>query len=142
MEAAACWRARRPRAIRRHRAARGAWTLALADPDRPKLPPPAELSPFGGLDEFGLGDLGFDAGGTAHCIEDGETGFVIPRLDVAGLSARLEELLRDPALGERMGRAALRYVKERYHPAALTAQMEEVFRRVIAGLPPVDPARG
>jgi glycosyltransferase involved in cell wall biosynthesis len=81
--------------------------------------------------------LGFDAGGTAHCIEDGQTGFVIPRLDVTTLAARLEQLLRDPALGERMGRAALRYVKERYHPAALTGQMEEVFRRIIAGLPPV-----
>ena len=28
--------------------------------ESPPLPPPAEVSGFGGLDEFGLGDLGFD----------------------------------------------------------------------------------
>ncbi len=32
--------------------------LELAE--SPPLPPPAELSGFGGLDDFGLGDLGFD----------------------------------------------------------------------------------
>ena len=30
--------------------------------ESPPLPPPAELSAFGGLGDFGLGDLGFDAG--------------------------------------------------------------------------------
>jgi hypothetical protein len=28
--------------------------------ESPPLPPPAEVSGFGGLDDFGLGDLGFD----------------------------------------------------------------------------------
>jgi phage protein U len=37
-----------------------AYTLELAE--SPPLPPPAELSPFGGLGDFGVGDLGFDAG--------------------------------------------------------------------------------
>jgi hypothetical protein len=34
------------------------FTLELAE--SPPLPPPAQLSGFGGLDDFGLGDLGFD----------------------------------------------------------------------------------
>jgi len=34
------------------------YELSLAE--SPPLPPPAELSSFGGLDDFGLGDLGFD----------------------------------------------------------------------------------
>jgi hypothetical protein len=34
------------------------YELSLAE--SPPLPPPAELSPFGGLGDFGLGDLGFD----------------------------------------------------------------------------------
>lgn len=33
-------------------------TIELAE--SPPLPPPAQLSGFGGLDDFGLGDLGFD----------------------------------------------------------------------------------
>lgn len=75
--------------------------------------------------------IGFDSGGTAHCIVDGVTGFVVPRLDVDLLAARIEAILRDPALGERMGRAALEYVKEHYHPAKLTREMEEVLGRLI-----------
>lgn len=35
-----------------------AYSIVLAE--SPPLPPPAEVSSFGGLDGFGLGDLGFD----------------------------------------------------------------------------------
>jgi hypothetical protein len=45
-----------------------AYTVALVE--SPPLPPPAELSAFGGLDEFGLGDLGFDAGALADLAGD------------------------------------------------------------------------
>ena len=38
----------------------GTWTYELVAAESPALPPPAEVSPFGGLDEFGLGDLGVD----------------------------------------------------------------------------------
>jgi phage protein U len=37
-----------------------AYTIELVE--SPPLPPPAELSSFGGLGDFGFGDLGFDAG--------------------------------------------------------------------------------
>ncbi len=37
---------------------RFSYELHLAE--SPPLPPPAEISGFGGLDDFGLGDLGFD----------------------------------------------------------------------------------
>jgi hypothetical protein len=39
------------------------YTVALAE--SPQLPPPAELQAFGGLDDFGLGELGFDPGALA-----------------------------------------------------------------------------
>ena len=37
-----------------------AYSLILSE--SPPLPPPAEVSAFGGLDGFGMGDLGFDLG--------------------------------------------------------------------------------
>jgi hypothetical protein len=38
--------------------------------ESPPLPPPAEVSPFGGLGEFGLGDLGFDPGALGDVLSD------------------------------------------------------------------------
>lgn len=38
----------------------GRYVYEIALTESPSLPPPAELSGFGGLDDFGLGDLGFD----------------------------------------------------------------------------------
>ncbi|HSD77786.1 MAG TPA: hypothetical protein VLA98_10285 [Solirubrobacteraceae bacterium] len=40
----------------------GTWRYDLVVAESPPLPPPAELSPFGGLGDFGLGDLGVDLG--------------------------------------------------------------------------------
>ena len=34
------------------------------------MPPPAELSAFGGLGDFGLGDLGFDPGALGDVLND------------------------------------------------------------------------
>jgi hypothetical protein len=53
--------------------------------ESPPLPPPAEVSPFGGLGEFGLGDLGFDAdalGGLVDGVLD-QAGSVMDTLDSA-----------------------------------------------------------
>jgi hypothetical protein len=38
----------------------GVIDLSIELAESPPLPPPAQLSGFGGLDDFGLGDLGFD----------------------------------------------------------------------------------
>ena len=48
----------------------GAYAYTVALVESPPLPPPAELSPFGGLGEFGLGDLGFDPGALADLAGD------------------------------------------------------------------------
>ena len=45
-----------------------AYELELAE--SPPLPPPAELEGFGGLDDFGLGDLGFDAPGLLDDLQN------------------------------------------------------------------------
>ena len=45
-----------------------AYALVLAE--SPALPPPAEVSAFGGLGEFGVGDLGFDPGALGDVLSD------------------------------------------------------------------------
>lgn len=54
-----------------------------------------------------------DAGGTAELISEGETGFVVPRGDAAGLAHRIGLLLDDAAMAARFGEAGRRRV-ERY----------------------------
>jgi len=60
-----------------------AYTIQLVE--SPPLPPPAELSPFGGLGEFGLGDLGFDAGMLEDLASDlaDQAGAITDALDSA-----------------------------------------------------------
>jgi glycosyltransferase involved in cell wall biosynthesis len=53
-------------------------------------------------------------GGLPEIVADGETGYLVEPGDVAGLRARLEELLADPARAERMGRAARESVLARF----------------------------
>jgi hypothetical protein len=62
-----------------------AYTITLAE--SPPLPPPAEVGGFGGLDELGLGGLGFDAdlgaaGGLLEGIAD-QAGALTGALDSA-----------------------------------------------------------
>ena len=53
-------------------------------------------------------------GGLAEIIEDGQTGFLIPPGDVGALHDRLDQLLRDPALGRRLGANARDNVLDRF----------------------------
>ncbi len=60
-----------------------AYAIALAE--SPPLPPPAEVSAFGGLGEFGVGDLGFDAGALGSVLGDiaAQAGSLIDAADAA-----------------------------------------------------------
>lgn len=60
-----------------------AYAIVLAE--SPPLPPPAEVSSFGGLGDFGLGDLGFDAGALGGVLGDiaDQAGAVMEAVDSA-----------------------------------------------------------
>ena len=60
-----------------------AYQLVLAE--SPPLPPPAEVSAFGGLGDFGLGDLGFDPGALGDVLGDiaDQAGAVMDAVDAA-----------------------------------------------------------
>jgi glycosyltransferase involved in cell wall biosynthesis len=54
------------------------------------------------------------SGGPAEYVRDGETGFVVSVGDVAALAARLDRLLDDPALADRLGERGRRLAEEGY----------------------------
>jgi glycosyltransferase involved in cell wall biosynthesis len=53
-------------------------------------------------------------GGVPEIVEDGATGFLVPPGDVEALHDRLDQLLGDPALAQRMGRRGRELVCERF----------------------------
>jgi len=72
----------------------GWFTYVLVLEESPPLPPPAETSSFGGLGDFGLGDLGFDPDALSGVLSDvaSQAGAITGALDAAidavqGLSA-------------------------------------------------------
>jgi len=71
---------------------RFAYHLSLVE--SPPLPPPAEVEAFGGLDDFGLGDLGFDAdiGGAISDLAQEAGQAIDTALDLAGKLGVLEGL--------------------------------------------------
>jgi len=59
------------------------YQMTLAE--SPPLPPPAEVSPFGGLDDLDLGNIGFDAGALGDVLADvqAQAGSVMDAVDSA-----------------------------------------------------------
>jgi phosphatidyl-myo-inositol dimannoside synthase len=70
----------------------------------------------------GLPVIGGDSGGAPDAIADGESGYVVH--DVAGVAARIIELLKDPAKARAMGEKGLAWVEREWReelPAARLA---------------------
>jgi phosphatidylinositol alpha-1,6-mannosyltransferase len=78
----------------------------------------------GGLDVEGLGIVYLeasatglpvvagDSGGAPDAVLEGETGYVVPGLDLEQLTDRLVTLLQDPALRERLGSRGRAWVEQ------------------------------
>lgn len=72
-----------------------------------------------------------DIGGISEGVDDGRSGFLVPPHDVEGLTARLAEACRDPALRARMGDAGRRLVKERFDIEKLNDRLVDLYRETI-----------
>lgn len=79
----------------------GTWAYDLVVAESPPLPAPAELAPFGGLDDFGLGDLGVDLGVLDDIadVADQVAGAVDAALDVVEQLSALSDLASLGGLG-------------------------------------------
>jgi glycosyltransferase involved in cell wall biosynthesis len=71
-----------------------------------------------------------DPEGVPEIVVDGETGFRVPVGDEDALVGRLDALLRDPALRERMGRAGYERAAARFPVERTLARYEELFARL------------
>lgn len=78
----------------------------------------------------GIPVVTFDHGGQVDFLKSGETGYLVPAGDVAGLSAAMARLAADPAARRSMGATNRR--RARYHRVEVcAARYEELFEQLL-----------
>lgn len=80
----------------------------------------------------GLPVVTTDAGGMAEAVCDGVEGFVVPVRDIGALADRIRALAANPALRERMGRAARARVEREFSLTSQAERFEAIYRAAIA----------
>ena len=72
-----------------------------------------------------------DAGGLPENVEDGVTGFVVPRRDPQALAEKLAILAADPSLREIMGRAGRQRVESHFSLPRQISSFDSFYRAVL-----------
>jgi colanic acid/amylovoran biosynthesis glycosyltransferase len=81
----------------------------------------------------GLPAVATAVGGIPELVEDGVTGRLVPPGDPLAFAGALEELLRDPSLAARLGRAARQRVEERFSLRHQVNQLLDVWAGLVCG---------
>jgi glycosyltransferase involved in cell wall biosynthesis len=76
--------------------------------------------------------IGAAVGGIAFTIADGETGFLVPPRDPVALASRLDTLLSDPEMRQRMGAAGVARVVHFFSWSRVGAETAALYDRVLA----------
>jgi glycosyltransferase involved in cell wall biosynthesis len=81
---------------------------------------------------FGLPVLALERGGVSEIIEDGKNGVLAREATPEALAQAAERMLRDPALTERLSRAARETVAERYSADRMIEATARIFEGLIS----------
>jgi glycosyltransferase involved in cell wall biosynthesis len=72
--------------------------------------------------------------GMPYMVSHGQTGFLVEPNEVRGIANRIDQLLSDHRLRDRMGRRARAVAEERFHPAVVARRTHEAYCEIL-GLP-------
>jgi glycosyltransferase involved in cell wall biosynthesis len=70
-------------------------------------------------------------GGVPEVVDDGITGRLVPTKDPGALADGIVEVMRDPQIRRRMGRAGLARVRERFSAEAMVEGTEKIYREIL-----------
>ncbi len=82
---------------------------------------------------FGKAVIACDTGGMEDYVIPGETGLLVPPGDPSALGDAVRHLKSDPALCERLGRAAQSRAQERFGRASFNRRYAEIIHALLAG---------
>jgi glycosyltransferase involved in cell wall biosynthesis len=89
---------------------------------------------------YGLPVVGFDAGGIRDWLRDGETGFLIPWMDLPGMAGKIDFLLEHKDEARRLGAQGREFVNRAYAFDPYIERMKAMFRSLIQQAPARGPA--
>jgi glycosyltransferase involved in cell wall biosynthesis len=69
--------------------------------------------------------------GTPEVIVHGKTGLIVPPNDPEALQSAIRQLLKDPALGQRMGQTGRDWVREEFAQERQIRQTEDTYLRAL-----------
>ena len=81
----------------------------------------------------GLPVVATDVPGTRSLVRHGETGLLVSYGDVSGMVAALRQVVDDPDLARRMGRAGQRLVESRFDEERYVDRITEVYDHLVHG---------
>jgi glycosyltransferase involved in cell wall biosynthesis len=74
--------------------------------------------------------VAYDIPGSRELVRHGETGFLVPPGDIAGVARRMIELAREPRLAETMGAAARAFAAKHFSVEAVAGAYCDILREV------------
>jgi glycosyltransferase involved in cell wall biosynthesis len=83
----------------------------------------------------GLPVVTTDVAGTAELVVDGQTGYVLPQGDVAGLARAMLAIVGNDQVRQRMGRASRERIEREFSFARRLQRVEELYARVLGVQP-------
>jgi glycosyltransferase involved in cell wall biosynthesis len=72
-----------------------------------------------------------DVGGVRDIVLDGETGFIVPKNDVASFSDKMRLLIEDENLRKKMSQNGWNFVEHKFHYTTLVKNMEDYYHSLI-----------
>lgn len=102
------------------------------------VPSAYEGLPFVILEAFRAGTppIVTDVVGHGEAVENGKNGFLVPLGDASAMAGKAIQLLRDPALAERLGRGARETFEERFTVERMVSGYEAVYERACGAASP------
>ena len=78
----------------------------------------------------GLPVVATNVGGTPEVIRDGKTGLLVPPDKPDLLASKIRQMLENPRLREKVGKAAFAVVRDKYNTSIVATQYERIYRSV------------
>lgn len=84
---------------------------------------------------YGLPVVGFDSGGISDWLIDGETGYLIPWMDVTKMAEKIDLLLSQPDLAYQLGCAGQQLVRSDFSFASAMQRIKDTFEELLIKQP-------